>query len=299
MRALRRLIGNRDIASIAVALALLATACAPVYPPLHLRPQERHSDWVRGMEYVHGRANGIRVFLAFDHSTREHVVFDIEIANHGDSSVAVRPETFALVVEARAQRLGAIDPESRIQALDRKRAQVESAHESGRTLDAIVTLAGGLLRGLSRVLGSPPADPDPDQAAYNADLEAQREQDEARHRQRLVDIAVERALWAGEALRRTDLGADETVRGFVFFPRVEDAGLVRLLLEVGPERFQFEFAPENLVAEDDATRSERCSPWLHAEGSRPPTGADGIGARTGTRGRPARPLGSRRSASRP
>ncbi len=226
----------RLIAALAFAAAL--TSCGPSYF-LTMRPVRGSGVWSDGSETVHEQQDSVDVRINFIRYDADRLVFDVDFRNISRRALTVGPTDFyfqpvatqpvasTVAASQLPGRLAAFDPEPQIQNLTRRVAEESAAatHVSG----------GELLTGLSHVVEDLASIKKKETKEQEEAREARQNDENAYYtRQRLEAAAAADQHRAqleelrSQALRRNTVDPGQRLRGYVFFPRLDQADLLRI-----------------------------------------------------------------------
>jgi hypothetical protein len=189
------------------ALSLLLTACTPT-AYLSLKPDQGSGFWKDGHERSVIRQDSLEVSLGFVRYEGNSLVFDLDIQNQSERAVLVAPEQFNYTPVATTLHKGqqympyfpgavkAINPEQKLDGL--VAAVVYNVRESQQAL-----LLTGVEFGQQHRL---------EHSAAALQAQTQKQDVEAR------------------LLRKNTLLPGQGIRGYVYFPRTDEADVLRLSL---------------------------------------------------------------------
>lgn len=226
----------KTMAALVCAAAL--PACGPSYY-LAMHPSNGSGTWADGAEIARQQHDSLDVRLSFARYEAGQLVFEAELRNGSARALTVGPTDFyvqpvatqpvasAAPAPALPSRLTAFDPEPRLQGLQR---QVE--HEAG---DATRVTTAEVLTDLSHMAENVAAIKKKEtKDEINArETKHQRENDyftrqrleaaaaAGQHRAQLEELRT-------QALRRATVEPGRTLRGYVYFPRIDLADVIRV-----------------------------------------------------------------------
>lgn len=224
--------------------ALGFTACAP-RPVFRLKSLADQSTWYQGTEYIHSHADSIFVTVAYIRHSGGHVIFDVEVANYSDHVVQVDPAEFSYkAFKSMAQKKlvaagYAVSPEAKLLQIDKEIAE-EKAEQKTMLLFAVI--------GATAMIAEEATDSEEDNprdemaeagAAYSLGAATASGIESSQHE--ISYLQSRRAYWTTETLRKTDLFPGGVIRGKVYFPTVEKAGVYNIKIPVGRTIYIFRF----------------------------------------------------------
>ena len=237
---------------------LLAAGCTPepVYR-LELADNEPASYWDFGQAVAAQEDAGIAVEVAYDWTSYEGHVLDVEVTNRSDSTVLVDPAAFYyLALRRLADTSGttvhALDPEAYLLELDLNESREVAQERTALAFEAV----GAVAEFAGEVAtANEPQTPEEEAAEAAEDLE-----DEIHYAERAADYEAEiaslntrRERWANATVRKTTLPPGTSLYGKVYFPVFETSARPRrtsyrpypprpylvLHFPVGPSRTRF------------------------------------------------------------
>jgi hypothetical protein len=238
--------------TIPLAVIVIASAfgCATPQPVVRLHPTSPDVVWHSGRAIVTRQTSNVRVAVAFERMAEERLMFRVEFQNLGPQPRDVGPHLIVYRSCIQPQQCGprtrVIDPEERLLALDvaRSRRRASQTNEAGLgaalvLLNAVATVgtaAQGKGEEASRL------------ASDGLMLAESTSHSIQRHEDQIAMIEAEKVDWAASALRRTTLGAQQGIAGFVHVPlEVESTRIWLGVLADGPPLW-FGFEQRVIVA---------------------------------------------------
>jgi hypothetical protein len=206
----------------AAVLIVIASAfgCATPQPVVRLHPTSPDVVWHSGRAIVTQQTSGVRVAVAFERMAEQRLVFRVEFQNLGPQPRDVGPHLMVYRSCTQPQQCGprtkVIDPEDRLLALDVARSRTRASQQTSAgwgaallMLNAVATVgtaAQGRGEEASRL------------ASDGLMLAESTSHSIERHENQIAMIEAEKVDWAVSALRRTTLGAQQGIAGFVHVP---------------------------------------------------------------------------------
>lgn len=242
-----------SLAEAVAALLLVAgvlMACASAEPVFRLDATSADSSaaWVQGRQVIPHTADGLRTFIAYDHSIGHSHVFHLGVENRSDTPVLVDPARVYASLEMeipgfedidmegpRARdTVAARDPEAKLLALDKARSREVADEMNDRLMNGLVlTLdaAGDVADSFS---GGRTDEERAADAAEDAEWAVRRAEDRAAYRRRMQDVSESRVHWSERVLRKTTLPPGAYTAGWVYVPIHENVETLTLHVRIGP-----------------------------------------------------------------
>jgi hypothetical protein len=207
----------------AVMAALSAGCVATPSPVVRLHPDSANPVWVAGRAVVGREVEGVRVAIAFDHVTDDHMGMRVEVQNNTAKRWDVDPTHMRCVyceTEKNCSRRWAVaDPETRLLELD----QARSSQIAQATNDAALGATFLLLSALGDVASIASGKANRSTGATTAAIAHNMEADAARAERNLDRIDLTRRSWETSTLRRTTLFPGQAVAGYVYLRTIPKA----------------------------------------------------------------------------
>ncbi|GAB3639576.1 hypothetical protein [Spirosoma arcticum] len=249
-------------------IAVIAlTGCAPTVTTLRLEPTSGDITTIDGRPVTKTEHNGIGVVASFEREDMEFVALDIEVKNRTDHSIDVNPSDFRFVALGAAQDTLA-DPRNASRPLARtaanptyeaarmslKRKQEEKRLKRAKVINTVLLVAAVVSDVSSssnnrsyREWASNRISHD---FAYQA-IAAKRAIDYGTFANRMQRYDYEEYRWRELALKTNTVAPGESVRGFVYLPKVLNADYLALNYTV-PEQ-----APVPLLFKQEFVKEKR------------------------------------------
>ncbi|GAB3558353.1 hypothetical protein [Spirosoma fluminis] len=217
----------------------LLSSCAPTVTTYKLEPVSGDVTTIEGRPVTKAERNGIGVVASFEREDMEFVTLDVEVKNRTDRSIEVNPADFRFVALGAAQDTltDPINP-----ALVLSKAAADPAYESGRigmkrkaeekrlkrakifnTVLMVAVIASDVSSSnKSRSYGEYINNRVTHNLAYQG-IAAKRIIDHSTFANRMERFDYEEYRWRELALKANTLAPGESVRGFVYLPKVLNA----------------------------------------------------------------------------
>lgn len=231
--------------TIAIGLVLgLLTGCAPTVSTLRLEPASGDVTTIDGRPVTKAERNGVGVVASFEREDMEYVALDIEVKNRTDHPIDVDPSDFRFVALGAAQDT-LTDPGNVGQSLTRaaanptyeagrmglKRKQEEKRLKRAKVINTILLVAAVAsdvsTTSNNRSYREWASNRISHDFAYQA-VAAKRAIDYGTFANRMQRYDYEEYRWRELALRTNSVAPGESVRGFIYLPKVLGANYVAL-----------------------------------------------------------------------
>jgi len=250
-------------------VAGLLTGCAPTPMTYRLQPTSGEITTIDGRSVTKAERDGVAVVASFEREDMEYVALDIEVKNRTDHPIDVNPSDFHFVALG-AARDTLTDPADASHPLARtaanpayeagrmglKRKQEESRLKRAKVLNTILLVAAVAsdvsTSGNNRSYGEWASKRVSHNFAYQA-ISAKRAIDYGTFANRMQRYDYEEYRWRELALKANTLAPGESVRGFVYLPKVQHANYVALNYTV-PERASVPLLFRQELAKDKRKR---------------------------------------------
>ena len=228
---------------IGLAIGLL-TGCATTVTTLRLEPASGDITTIDGRSVTKAERNGVGVVASFEREDMDYVALDIEIKNRTDHPIEVNPADFHFVALGAAQDTLA-DPKNAGLSLTRaaanptyeagrmglKRKQEEKRLKRAKVINTILLVAAVAsdvsTTSNNRSYREWAGNRISHDFAYQA-IAAKRAIDYGTFANRMQRYDYEEYRWRELALRINTVAPGESVRGFVYLPKVVNANYVAL-----------------------------------------------------------------------
>ena len=234
----------RPTLSAGLFLSLL-TSCTPTLTTTYrFEPASGDITTIDGRSVTKAERNGVGVVASFEREDMEYVALDIEIKNRTDHAIDVDPADFHFVALGAAQdtladpkHLGlplartAADPSYETSRMGLKRKQEEKRLKRAKIMNTVLLVAAVASdissSGNNRSYGEWARNRVSHDFAYQA-IAAKRAIDYGTFANRMQRYDYEEYRWRELALKANTLAPGESVRGFVYLPKVPSANYVAL-----------------------------------------------------------------------
>jgi hypothetical protein len=237
-----------------VALALWLSSCGPTYF-LTMKPSRSSGEWAHGREVARQQHDSLDVRLSFVRYEPNQLVFEAEFRNNSDSAVLISPAAFYFqpiatqpVASTTAMgllpgRVPAVDPELRLAELDR-RAEEETRKATRAGILQFATTVACIALDVSSIGRKETSSQFQARQTLSATLPVAFAAARIEHSMAADELSAEAGIMADQALRKTTLEPGFKVRGTVYFPRCDQADLLRLTMPVRQQPVIFDFSQQ-------------------------------------------------------
>lgn len=232
-------------------LCSVLSSCAPMVTTYQLKPVSGDVTTIDGRSVTKAEQNGVGVVASFEREDMEFVTLDVEIKNFTTQPIEVNPADFHLVALGTAKDTLS-DP--RNPALPLSRVAADPAYEAGRmgfkrkqeekrlkrakvfnTILMVAAVASDVSSSSrSRSYGEYVNNRITHNVAYQG-IAVKRTIDYGTFANRMQRYDYEEYRWRELALKANTLAPGESVRGFVYLPKVQDARYLGISYNV-PEK---------------------------------------------------------------
>ena len=221
------------------------TGCAPTLTTTYrFEPASGSITTIDGRPVTKAESNGVGVVASFEREDMEYVALDIEIKNRTDQPINVDPADFHFVALGAAQDTltdpkntalplarAAADPSYEASRMGLKRKQEEKRLKRAKIMNTLLLVAAvasdisttNNSRSYSEWVGKRVSH----DVAYQA-IAAKRAIDYGTFANRMQRYDYEEYRWRELALKANTLAPGESVRGFVYLPKVPNANYIAL-----------------------------------------------------------------------
>lgn len=227
------------------------SSCAPTVSPTttyRLEPVSGDVAMIDGRPVTKAQQNGVGVVASFEREDMEFVTLDIEVKNQTDHPIVVNPADFRFVALGASQDT-LTDPINQSLALERlaanpsyeagrvkmKRKQEEKRLKRAKIFNTVLMVAAIASdvssSGNSRTYREFANKQAAHYAAYQG-IAIKRAIDYGTFANRMQQYDYEEYRWRELALKENTLAAGESVRGFVYLPKVANASFLALTYTV-------------------------------------------------------------------
>jgi len=226
----------------AVTLGLLAgtlTSCAPTLTSYQLQPISGDVAQIDGRSVTKAEQNGVGVVASFEREDLEFVTLDVEIKNHTDHSIAVNPADFHFTALGTTQEplpdplnaslslmRSAADPTYEAGRMSLKRKEEEKRLKRAKVFNTILMVAAIASDVSSSSNSRSYREYANNRVAHSfayQGIAVKRAIDHSTFADRMQRYDYEEYRWRELALKSNTLAPGESVRGFVYLPKVQDA----------------------------------------------------------------------------
>ena len=225
-------------------LVSFLSSCAPTITSYKLEPVSGDVTTIDGRPVTKAEQNGVSVVASFEREDLEFVALDIEVKNHTDHSIDVNPADFHFTALGAAQDTltdprnasialtrAAADPTYEAGRMSLKRKQEQSRLKKAKIFNTILMVAviasDVSSSGKSRSYNEYASNRITHNLAYQG-IAVKRAIDYSTFADRMQRYDYEEYRWRELALKTNTLAPGESVRGFVYLPKVPGARYVAI-----------------------------------------------------------------------
>lgn len=231
----------------------------PFYYKYH--PTDTEIKWHSGNKYVTRSDENFDVSSAFVESTKDYLVFDIEIKNRSNKSILVAPDSIYAVnmaeeSDSMQSKIYAVNPEIKIEELNRELNPEQNEQEKGSDVGKvilgillIISIVGIIY--LLRNNEDHDSSSDYDDFAQESridDLEA--ENSSLKNQQLRQTLLEEKNRFESDAFRKTTLSKNQSIKGKIYFLNGQYSEIIHLCIPVATNTFVFEYGVLENVNEE-------------------------------------------------
>lgn len=239
---------SRIIRSIAICLLLTAvlTECTPI-PVYRVHPlKSKEARWIMGHEVLKIEGQKYHAALTFAKQVNNMLAFDVQVVNISDSTISVIPDSMYSTTYLAYQYKGperqktpqiprkeiyAHNPEQELINVDYYKNHEDASYKTDRVMAPIYSLIDAVFDAATTNNQNNQNQSEADNIEYNTYLTRR----EVEHTSTIQSLSALHFQWSTEALRRTDLLPNESVRGLVFFTADPGAHFLGLHLNIAGE----------------------------------------------------------------
>lgn len=227
-------------------LIFLFTQCTPI-PVYRLHPVDNNvfSRWVRGHQILRIEGHKYDAALAFAKQVNTMLAFDVQIINKSNKMISVIPDSIYAVNYAGyyVDSLGhetplyptkyffAHNPEKELMHVDQAAHNEDASYKTDRVVHPIFSLIDAVFDAATSNNQNNQNQDDENDIDYNTYLTRRA----IEHSQEIKSLGAQHFQWSTEALRRTDLEPNESIRGLVFITAKPKTSMLGLHLNIAGE----------------------------------------------------------------
>jgi hypothetical protein len=217
----------------------LLSSCAPTVSTYQLSPVSGDVATIEGRPVTKAEQNGVGVVASFEREDLEFVALDVEIKNHTDHPIEVNPADFHFTALGAAQDTltdprntsialtrSAADPTYEAGRMGLKRKQEQNRLKKAKIFNTILMVAAIASdvssSNRSRSYGEYVSNRVAHNVAYQG-IAVKRAIDYSTFADRMQRYDYEEYRWRELALKTNTVAPGESVRGFVYLPKVSGA----------------------------------------------------------------------------
>ena len=217
----------------------MLSSCAPTVTTYQLKPVSGDVTMIDGRSVTKAEENGVGVVASFEREDLEFVTLDVEIKNHTNQPIEVNPADFQLVALGAARdtlpdthnpalplNRVAADPTYEAGRIGFKRKQEEKRLKRAKVFNTILMVAAVASDVSSSANSRSYREYANNRVAHGLayqGLAVKRAVDYSTFANRMQRYDYEEYRWRELALKANTLAPGESVRGFVYLPKVQDA----------------------------------------------------------------------------
>lgn len=234
----------KSVATIGLSISLLAGCATSTVTTCRLEPTSGDITTIDGRSVTKAERNGIGVVASFEREDLDYVALDVEVKNRTDHPIDVNPADFHFVALGAAQDTladpndarrplarAAADPAYEAGRMGLKRKQEEKRLKRAKVFNTILLVAAVAsdvsTTSNNRSYREWASNRISHDFAYQA-IAAKRAIDYGTFANRMQRYDYEEYRWCELALRANTVAPGESVRGFVYLPKVLNANYVAL-----------------------------------------------------------------------
>ena len=253
-------------------LVYAVSSCAPTVTTYRLEPASGDIATIDSRSVTKAEQNGIGVVASFEREDLEFVTLDVEVKNHTDHAIDVNPADFHFTALGAAQDTltdptngsialagSAADPAYEAGRMNLKRKQEEKRLKRAKVFNTILmvaTVASDVSSsGKSRSYREYATNRAAHGFAYQG-IAVKRAIDYSTFADRMQRYDYEEYRWRELALKTNTLAPGESVRGFVYLPKVANANYLAITYSV-PEQATVPLLFKQELVQQKKTRQRR------------------------------------------
>lgn len=243
-------INHYPIQLLVLALLGMLSSCAPSF--YQLKPVSGDVGMIEGRPVTKAEKNGIVVVASYEKEDLDYIALDIEIKNRTNQPLAVNPADFSFYALNTHQDTltrpnsyqpyirSAADPAYEADVVARKQVQEEKRLKRAKVINTVLlvaVVASDVASSTSRrnqTFDRYIANRNSHNAAYQA-IMVKRMIDHGSFEDKMQRYDYEAYRWKQLALKPTTLPAGESVRGFVYLPKTQEAAYLLLNYPTTPD----------------------------------------------------------------
>lgn len=229
-------------------LAYTLSSCAPTVTSLRLEPASGDIATIDGRAVTKAEQNGVGIVASFEREDLEFVTLDVEIKNHTDHLIEVNPADFHFTALGATQDTltdprntnlaltgSAADPTYEAGRMGFKRKQEEKRLKRAKVFNTILMVAAIASDVSSSSNSRSYREYATNRVAHNAAYQGiaiKRAIDYSTFANRMQRYDYEEYRWRELALKANTLAPGESVRGFVYLPKITSANYLAIMYSV-------------------------------------------------------------------
>lgn len=262
---------TKSIVSVGL-LAYVLSSCAPTITTYQLAPTSGDIATIDGRSVTKMEQNGVGVVASFEREDLEFVTFDVEIKNRTDHSIDVNPADFHFAALGAAQDTltdprntslaltgSAADPTYEAGRMSLKRKQEEKRLKRAKVFNTILMVAAIASDVSSSNKSRSYSEYTTNRVAHSfayQGIAVKRAIDYSTFADRMQRYDYEEYRWRELALKGNTLAPGESVRGFVYIPKVTNANYLAITYSL-PELATVPFLFKQELVQQKKSRQRR------------------------------------------
>ena len=226
---------------------LFLTGCYSPIPVARLVPLSVNNTWQHGNQMATAAENdGVVVNATYQKSVDEELILNVQVINNSDEAILVDPKFFYYqplnqdTMAPMEATYAAINPESKLMQLDIERSRLIAKSKNEELYESI-----GSTQDLMTSIGSLTGNFSEDEAAKYKEKSRQRQaeykQEQLLNQSKMSSVTTTRQMLATSALRKTTVNPGSEAQGLVYFPRFDEAPLMKFNYRVAARDFEVIF----------------------------------------------------------
>ncbi|AQG78541.1 hypothetical protein [Spirosoma montaniterrae] len=231
--------------------AALLSACAPTVTTYRLEPVSGDVATIDGRAVTKAEQNGVGVVASFEREDLDYVAFDVEIKNKTDQPIEVNPADFRFAALGAAQDTltdpnnanqlisrAAADPTYEAGRMNLKRKQEEKRLKRAKIMNTVLMVALIASDVSSSGQSRSPREWINNRVTHDVGYQAlavKRAVDHGTFANRMQRYDYEEYRWRELALRTNIVQPGQSVRGFVYLPKVQNANYLAINYSVAEQ----------------------------------------------------------------
>ena len=205
-----------------IILLFLVSCYVPSHRVYNFETNRLDKIWLNGKELIKLNEGNIEIIVSFDQTRLGIVSFDLVIANNSDKRILIEPEKFYCLTIDRVkteEKVYALDPEKRINKIDRKIEKLYAANSSANRTELLFSL----FEIADTIYGKNESEEEKKQTEEDAELRKNNfEEQQKNNIYKINQFNNKRNLLGKQALRKTTLFPGQKMSGKLYFLLAND-----------------------------------------------------------------------------